>query len=84
MPLNDEKRKRAEIVQIAALKINLKDLSVAEEFNCYIKPHFEPKLTEYFTNLTGLTDEMLDKEGTDFMTAYGRFLHFIKNVTPKK
>ncbi len=80
LPIDDEKRKKAEIVQIAALKINLDDLSIADEFNCYIKPHFEPNLTEYFTNLTGLTDELLDREGTDFMTAYGRFLHFAQKL----
>lgn len=76
LPLDDERRKKAEIVQIAALKINLNDLSVAEEFNCYIKPYFEPKLTQYFTKLTGITDELLATEGTDFLSAYGRFLHF--------
>lgn len=76
LPPDDEQRKKAEIVQIAALKVNLKDLSVAEEFNCYVRPYFEPKLTEYFVNLTGITDELLAAEGTDFLSAYGRFLHF--------
>lgn len=76
LPQDDAKRKKAEVVQIAALKVNLKDLSVAEEFNCYIKPHFEPKLTDYFIDLTGITNELLATEGTDFLTAYGRFLHF--------
>ncbi len=80
LPLDDERRKKAEIVQIAALKINLDDLSVAEEFNCYIKPYFEPKLTQYFTDLTGITDELLAAEGTDFLAAYGRFLHFAGNL----
>lgn len=73
---DDTRRKKAEIVQIAALKVNLNDLSVAEEFNCYVRPYFEPKLTEYFINLTGITDELLASEGTDFLSAYGRFLYF--------
>lgn len=80
LPADDEQRKKAEIVQIAALKINLDDLSVAEEFNYYIKPRFKPTLTQYFTDLTGITDELLDNEGTDFLTAYGRFLHFADNL----
>ena len=80
LPPDDKRRQKAEIVQIAALKVNLNDLSVAEEFNCYVKPCFEPKLTEYFTNLTGITDELLAAEGTDFLTAYGRFLHFAGNL----
>lgn len=80
LPPDDKRRQKAEIVQIAALKVNLNDLNVAEEFNCYVKPCFEPKLTEYFTNLTGITDELLAAEGTDFLTAYGRFLHFAGNL----
>lgn len=76
LPQDDERRKKAEIVQIAALKVNLEDLSVADSFNCYVKPRFEPRLTEYFTALTGITDELLSREGTDFLAAYGRFLYF--------
>jgi len=80
LPPEDERRKKVEIVQIAALKVNADDLSVAEEFNCYIKPHFEPKLTDYFIKLTGITDELLTAQGTDFLTAYGRFLHFAADL----
>ena len=80
LPPEDERRQKVEIVQIAALKVNADDLSVAEEFNCYIKPRFEPKLTDYFIKLTGITDELLDKQGTDFLTAYGRFLHFVGDL----
>lgn len=55
----EEEKKKAEIVQIAALKINSRDLSVAEKLNLYVKPRFAPKLTDYFINLTGITDELL-------------------------
>ena len=47
--------------QIAAVKVNLPDLSVAENLNLYIKPHFTPRLTEYFINLTGITDALLEQ-----------------------
>ena len=65
----EEEKKKAEIVQIAALKINSRDLSVAEKLNLYVKPRFAPKLTDYFINLTGITDELLAQEGIPFPEA---------------
>ncbi|MBR1647974.1 MAG: hypothetical protein IJ689_00050 [Alphaproteobacteria bacterium] len=76
LALDDPLRKTAEIVQIAALKINLNDLSVKEEFNCYIKPHFKPKLSDYFIELTGISDELLDEKGVDFLSAFKHFCGF--------
>lgn len=73
-------KKKAEIVQIGALKIRLEDLSVVEEFNLYIKPHFTPKLTNYFIKLTGITDELLEKEGIPFAKAYQSFKDFAGNL----
>ena len=72
----EEEKKKAEIVQIAALKINSRDLSVAEKLNLYVKPRFAPKLTDYFINLTGITDELLAQEGIPFPEAYARFKRF--------
>lgn len=72
-----ENKKKAEIVQIAALKVNTEDLSVAEEFNVFVKPHFRPKLTDYFINLTKITDEKLAAEGIGYLEAYEKFKAFV-------
>ncbi len=72
-----ENKKKAEIVQIAALKVNTEDLSVAEEFNVFVKPHFRPKLTDYFINLTKITDEKLAAEGIGYLEAYEKFKVFV-------
>ncbi len=72
-----ENKKKAEIVQIAALKIRAEDLEVVEEFNVYVKPYFRPKLTQYFINLTGITDELLAKSGIGFLDAYQKFKDFV-------
>lgn len=72
----ENEKKKAEIVQIAALKVNLTDLSVEQELNLYIKPHFIPRLTDYFINLTGITDELLAKKGIPFPEAYRQFKQF--------
>lgn len=76
----EEEKKKAEIVQIAALKVRLNDLSVIEQLNLYIKPHFTPKLTDYFINLTGITDQLLAKEGIPFPEAYRRFKEFVGSL----
>lgn len=72
-----ENKKKAEIVQIAALKVNTEDLSVAEEFNVFVKPYFRPKLTDYFINLTKITDEKLAAEGIGYLEAYEKFKVFV-------
>lgn len=71
-----EERKKAEIVQIAALKIDAPDLNVIDELSLYVKPRFTPRLTDYFIKLTGLSDELLAEKGTDFLTAYRKFVDF--------
>ncbi len=76
----EQEKKKAEIVQIAALKINLSDLSIADKTNIFIKPYFTPKLTDYFIRLTGLTDQLLDKEGISFPEAYQKFKRFVGHL----
>jgi DNA polymerase III epsilon subunit-like protein len=65
-----------EIVQIGALKINREDLSVTEEFNVLIKPARNPILSDYFIDLTKITQEQVDREGIAFIDAYHRFIDF--------
>lgn len=75
-----ENQKKAEIVQIGAIKVNADDLSVVEEFNLYVKPHFRPQLTQYFINLTGITDELLEAEGVAYIETYEKFKKFVGNL----
>lgn len=67
---------KEEIVQIAALKVDELTLEVVSEFNVYIKPVINPVLSDYFINLTGITNEKLADEGIDFVTAYQQFCEF--------
>lgn len=66
---------KKEIVQIAALKID-ECLQVAGELNIYVKPEINPVLSEYFINLTGITNEKLAAEGVPFREAYACFKAF--------
>ena len=73
----EENKKKVEIVQIAALKIDKLNLKVVDTFNVYVKPYFTPKLTQYFIDLTQITDDLLDKKGIRFLDAYEKFASFV-------
>lgn len=71
---------KKEIVQIAALKVKTSSLEVLDEFCCYIRPTFNPVLSDYFVNLTGITNEKIEKEGVSFKEADKRFAEFTGNL----
>jgi len=72
-----EHQKR-EIVQLAALKIS-RDLRVLGTLNLLCRPAVNPVLSDYFIRLTGITNEMIQKQGADFQTVYQRFRDFVGN-----
>ncbi len=72
------------LVQISAVKIKVeKGLPVVERFNVFVKPRDElgrdVKLTEYFTKLTNITQEHLDREGKYLPEALDEFKAFCGN-----
>ena len=69
---------KKEIVQIAALKISEK-FDVLAEFNALCQPVINPILSDYFTGLTHITNEQVQKNGETFQTVYQRFKLFIED-----
>ena len=75
-----------EIVQFGGIKIRphelLKDegVYVEEMINIFVKPKFNPKLSDYFTDLTGITQEIVEKYGVDFPQALERFTTFANGI----
>ncbi len=69
-----------ELVQIGALKVvkTSKTIKIVKKFNIYIKPKKNPELSEYFTNLTGITQNTLYKKGVTFNEAMKQFYNFCK------
>lgn len=67
---------KKEIVQIAAIKVELDTLKVIDSFNCLVKPKINSVLSDYFINLTGITNEQLRYEGRDFAVVYDEFEQF--------
>jgi inhibitor of KinA sporulation pathway (predicted exonuclease) len=64
-----------EVVQIGAVRLG-HDFTAPESFNCLVRPRINPRLSDYFESLTGISDHRLSAEGVDFEEAYRRFLAF--------
>ena len=62
-----------ELVQIAAAKVEGEGFNEADTFSIYIRPRVNPKLSDFFINLTGITQEKADQEGVDFEEAIKKF-----------
>lgn len=64
-----------EVVQIGAVRLDA-HFNIVAEFDCLVRPRVNPRLSDYFQTLTGITDRQLDARGVDFTDAYERFLRF--------
>ena len=69
---------KREIVQIAAIKVSNK-LEVLDSFNALCKPSINPVLSDYFVNLTHITNEQVTKYGKPFQETYKSFTKFVGN-----
>ena len=67
-----------------ALKKKGNTIAITKKLNLYILPHINPILSEYFTNLTGITQETLYKEAKPFKLAMKLFYMFCKNKDGEK
>jgi inhibitor of KinA sporulation pathway (predicted exonuclease) len=65
-----------EVVQIGAVKLDGRDLSLLDEFDVLVRPRINPELSRYFENLTGIGNDAVAARGVDFTEAYGRFAAF--------
>ena len=67
-----------ELVQIGMVKLaDTRNLEEIDEFDILIKPKINPLLSDYFVNLTGITQEILEKHGKPFnktLPSIARFL----------
>ena len=70
--------RKKEIVQIAALKVT-DNLEVISEFNQICRPTINPILSDYFVNLTHITNETVAQEGVPFIEAFKAFKNFVGN-----
>lgn len=67
----------AEVVQIGAVKLDAQTLRLTDELDCLVRPRVNPVLSRYLTDLTGITNAMIEAKAVDFITAYRAFLDFV-------
>ena len=65
-----------EVVQIGAVRLNRESLEIEASFDCLVRPRINSRLSAYFENLTGISNVRLAADGTDFESAYRRFMEF--------
>lgn len=69
---------KKEIVQIAAIRVSDK-FEVLDTFNELCVPKFNPVLSDYFVELTHITNEQVKLKGISFAIAYENFCKFVGN-----
>ena len=62
-----------EIVQIGAILVETENFQELDAVTLFVNPVKNPQLSEFFINLTGITQEELNREGTDYAAALEKF-----------
>lgn len=65
-----------EVVQIGAVKLNAATLEEVAQFETFTRPTRNPILSDYFVQLTKITNERLARDGVSFEQGYADFLAF--------
>jgi inhibitor of KinA sporulation pathway (predicted exonuclease) len=65
-----------EIVQIGALRVDPENLQVVADYDALVTPVRNPVLSDFFVDLTGITQAELDDRGQDFPAALNGFATF--------
>ena len=65
-----------EIVQIAAIKVDMDTMKISGEFECLVKPVINPILSDCFIRLTGINNDDVAKGSISFKEAYEKFCDF--------
>lgn len=70
-----------EIVQIGAIVVDGQTLKEEDSFEVLIRPAINPMLSQYFIDLTGITQADVDKRGVDVAAALTQFASWSRDRT---
>ncbi|MEO5336722.1 MAG: exonuclease domain-containing protein [Magnetospirillum sp. WYHS-4] len=71
--------KRREVVQIGAVRLDAAaGFAETGAFQALVRPRLHPRLSTYFIELTGIDQEMVDRDGRPFPEAMGDFVAFLE------
>ena len=71
--------KEREIVQIGAVALDA-DFAESAAFQALVRPRRQPRLSDYFVALTGITQDLVERDGGGFAEALGAFSAFIRGA----
>ncbi len=69
-----------EVVQIGAVMISLPSLEEINTLSIFVKPKINPQLSGFFIELTGITQEVVDREGLPFKIALEEFREWVGDL----
>ena len=72
-----------EIIEFPCLKLSTKTFDIESEFHHYVRPKFHPKLTEFCTHLTGITQDTVQDQ-PDFVTVLKLFETWLQTEAHEK
>ena len=52
-----------ETIQFGGVIVDMRSYKIVEDIDIYVKPKIHPKLTDFCVELTGITDERLERKG---------------------
>lgn len=70
-------------LEFAAVLLSSKSGQVKDQFHCYVRPTLFPKLSDYCVNLTGITQDLIDRQET-YPIIHRRFLDWIEKLQLEK
>ena len=79
--LKDRQIQPQEIIEFPCLKIETKDFDIVDEFHSYVRPIFNPKLSEFCIELTGILQETVENEPefSQVLTSFENWLELDTN-----
>ncbi|XP_071616678.1 ERI1 exoribonuclease 2 [Heliangelus exortis] len=76
-------RRRPEIIEFPAVLLNTATGEIESEFHSYVQPQEHPLLSEFCTELTGITQNQVD-EGVPLNICLSQFLKWIHKIQKEK
>ncbi|EFC50864.1 exonuclease family protein [Naegleria gruberi] len=73
-------RDNQEMIEFPFVVFDLASMEVIHKERYYVKPTWSDKLTPFCTQLTGITDEILEKEGISLSNAIQNFHNYVKKT----
>ncbi|KAG4070053.1 hypothetical protein HA402_013713 [Bradysia odoriphaga] len=73
----------SEIIEIAAILLNLESGETESQFHCFVRPTLRPKLSRYCINLTGIKQRQIESKHT-FPVVLETFIAWLHSLEQKK